>query len=142
MSIRLATAEDFTALSSTIRDLYPGEIWDEAQYWKVISRFPTWLTENDGKVTASLVSEVSKGSPYIWSVATDPAYRGKGLATTLIKEFEKHYIAQGHGRAWLHTRVDNPAQKLYFDIGYRIASFEPNLYAPHIHGLIMRKRLV
>jgi ribosomal protein S18 acetylase RimI-like enzyme len=142
LSIRLATTADLTTLLSTIRDLYPGEIWDDAQYWKAVSKFPTWITEDSGKVTASLVSEVSKGTPYIWSVATDPAYRGKGLATALIKEFEKYYIAQDYGRAWLHTRVDNPAQKLYFDLGYRVASLEPNLYAPHIHGLIMRKRLV
>lgn len=142
MSIRLARPDESSVLSTLTQSLYPEEIWDEGQFIKVFSKNPTWLYEYNGKIVASLVSEVSKGSPYIWSVATDPARRGHGLASTLIKEFEKHYTTQGHARAWLHVRVDNPAQKLYFDLGYRIASFEPNLYAPHIHGLTMRKRLV
>lgn len=142
MVIRLAKPDDLDTLGIITKALYPDDIWDNAQYHRVVSRFPTWIVDDKGTVAAALISEVSKGSPYIWSVATDPAYRGKGLATTVINHFEKHYLAAGYERVWLHTKVTNPAQKLYFDLGYRVSSFEPNLYGPHDHGLTMRKKLV
>lgn len=142
MVIRLAKPDDLENLGAITKDLYPDDIWDNAQYHRVVSRFPTWILDDKGKIAATLISEVSKGAPYIWSIATDSAYRGKGCATALINHFEKHYTAQGYERSWLHVKVTNPAQKLYFDLGYRIASFEPNLYGPHDHGLTMRKRFV
>lgn len=108
---------------------------------KAASNHPAWIAEDKGQWAAHLVSEIAKGAPYIWSVATYPAYRGKGIATSLIQEFEKHYKSAGYTKAWLHVKAENPAQKLYFDLGYRIASFEPNIYGPHVHGLIMRKSL-
>lgn len=142
MVIRLAKPDDFDTLGQLTRALYPDDIWDNAQYYKVINKYPTWVCEDKGTVAATLISEVSKGTPYIWSVATDPAYRGKGLATTLIKYFENYYMDAGYERSWLHTKVTNPAQKLYFDLGYRVSSFEPHLYGPHEHGLTMRKKLI
>lgn len=142
LGIRLATPDDLTTLAETTKALYPGDIWDNASYHKAVSKYPAWIYDDKGKVAAALISEVGRGTPYIWSIATDPAYRGKGLATALINEFEKYYLAQGYERSWLHVRIENPAQKLYFDLGYRIASFEPNLYGPHEHGLTMRKKFV
>lgn len=142
MVIRLAKPDDIASLGAITQALYPGDAWDNAGYHKVVNKYPTWIVDDKGTVAAALISEVSKGSPYIWSIATDPAYRGKGLATALIKEFEKHYLAQGYERSWLNVKVTNPAQKLYFDLGYRVSSFEPNLYGPHDHGLVMRKRFV
>jgi hypothetical protein len=39
------------------------------------------------------------------------------------------------------VKVENPSQKLYFDLGYRVSKFEPNLYGPGKHGLRMDKSL-
>lgn len=142
MSIRLAKPDDLETLGTVTKALYPDDYWDEGQYRKVTTRYPAWIWEESGKIAAALISEMNQGAPYIWSVATDPAYRGKGLATSLIHKFESHYATAGYERVWLHTRVENPAQKLYFDLGYRVTSFEPNLYGPHLHGLTMRKKFV
>lgn len=143
MSIRLVTPGDGTSLLSLNSTCFPEDSKDRtvnARLLKVISKNPCWVFD-DGDIKACILSEISNGYPYIWSLATHPSQRGKGLATTLLQVFEKHYAAQGYSRFWLHTRVDNPAQKLYFDNGYRVASFERNIYGPNEHGIIMRKRV-
>jgi ribosomal protein S18 acetylase RimI-like enzyme len=141
VNIRPATNGDFDFLLSMNSDLYPDDYCDVRQFKKAYDHGVHWVAEDSGKIVAALISEVEKGTPYIWSVATYPTHRGKGLATLMIQEFEKHYAALGYEKSWLHVRVENPAQKLYFDLGYRVASFEPNIYGPHSHGLIMRKKI-
>ena len=142
MGIRLydGAPQDFDAIRDMHLEAYPDETPDRAL--STASKNPTWLLD-DGKVIAScLISEISNSAPYVWSVATRSTHRGRGHASLLMNEFEKHYREEGYARAWLHTKADNPAQKLYFDLGYRVASFEPNCYGVHQHGLIMRKRFV
>lgn len=134
-------SEDLEALWQQNQVCYPDDPTSRSGFEKVVRQNPTWLYCGDSDLQASLISE-SVTSPYIWSVTTYPAHRGKGLATALINEFEKYYAGQrGPCKAWLHTRVDNPAQKLYFDLGYRITSFEPNIYGMSEHGIVMRKRI-
>jgi ribosomal protein S18 acetylase RimI-like enzyme len=143
--LRLATFDDLSTLLQLNATCYPEDIEDSttnSRLTKVFSSNPSWVIEEGGKIVACLLSEISAGRPYIWSVATLPAHRGKGLASTLIKEFEKHYSEQGLNNPWLHVRADNPAQKLYFDLGYRVASFGKNIYGSNIHGLVMKKRTV
>lgn len=143
MQIRLFTDSqaDIDTLIALNRECYPDE--DDSvipRMLKVARRNPCWLLEDNG-IKACLLSEISEGQPYIWSVAVTASYRGRGAATALIKDFEKHY-AQSFTSMWLHTRNDNPAQKLYFDLGYRVISVERNIYGPNQHGLVMRKRIV
>ena len=142
MNIRLAIPSELGAVDAMVKELYPDDPYNASSFAKAFKHNATWVAEDNGKWAAHLVSEIDAGAPYIWSVATYPAYRGKGLATALIHEFEKHYIALGYDRSWLHTKVENPAQKLYFDLGYRVASFVPHIYGLGRHGLTMRKQLV
>ena len=141
--IRRATEQDLPALFALNDVCYPKEAGDlsiHKRLSRVVGRNPTWVLDEDG-VKACLISDISDGHPYIWSVATHPTQRGTGVASRLIQEFEKHYATEGHKHFWLHVRTENPAQKLYFDAGYRVASYLHNLYGPQQHGLIMRKRV-
>jgi len=140
MDIRLALQSETDYLVDQVERLYPDDICPKHQLRKILASNPAWVIV-DKRIKAHLISEVSKGTPYIWSVAVDPDYRRRGAATTLLQEFEKHY-KQSYESGWLHCRVENPAQKLYFDQGYRIASFEPNIYGARQHGVTMRKRFV
>lgn len=141
MGIRLYDGDpnDYEAIRVIHEEGYPDETPDRAL--SVAQKNPTWVYDNGNVTAACLISEISKGTPYVWSVATSAAYRGSGFAGRLLEEFEKHYKAIGYVKTWLHCRVDNPAQKLYFNAGYRVASFEPNIYGVHEHGIIMRKRI-
>ncbi len=146
MGIRLANyGTDLSYLLRLNEVCYPDESSDPTvpkRLGLVLRKNPCWVTEESGLIAGCLLSEISNGQPYIWSVCVDPTHRGKGLATTLIQTFEKHYAATEYKQPWLHVRVDNPAQKLYFDLGYRVSSFERNIYAAGVHGLTMRKHLV
>jgi ribosomal protein S18 acetylase RimI-like enzyme len=41
----------------------------------------------------------------------------------------------------LQTRADNPAQKLYFDLGFRVSGFQKHLYGDGKHGVEMTQVL-
>ncbi len=130
--------QDLDAIREISIDCYPEDAPERAIL--MAKNNPTWLLFDQG-IQACLISEIDRNLPYLWSVATRTAHRGKGYATLLIKEFEKYYIACGYQKSWLHVRTDNPAQKLYFDLGYRVASFEKNIYEPG-DGITMVKRLI
>lgn len=143
MSIRLSNADDYAALLALNDECYPNDRGDLSlppRLLKVVRKGVGWVYEDDG-IKACLLSEISESQPYIWSIATAPSHRGRGVATMLLDKFEKYYTAGDYSRLWLHVRVDNPAQKIYFDAGYRTASFERNLYGMNEHGMVMRKRI-
>jgi ribosomal protein S18 acetylase RimI-like enzyme len=122
-------------------ECYPEDGYNQSELRSILMKYPAWFIEYV-EVQACLISEVSKAQPYIWSVCTRPAHRGKGHATTLINVFEKHYSDNGYYKPWLQVRVENPAQKIYFDLGYRVSAFEANLYGAHQHGVVMRKSIL
>lgn len=80
------------------------------------------------------------GGPYLWSIATDPRWRGNGLASQLLNEIEEVSRDAGEFEVSLMTHVDNPAQKLYFDHGYRVLKHIPKYYVTG-DGLFMRRKL-
>lgn len=128
--------KDLDAIADIHRECYPEDEPDRAIL--MAKRNPTWLLFDEG-IQACLISEISEDEPYIWSVSTRTTHRGRGYAGRLIKEFEKHFSGSSYKRLWLHCRVDNPAQKLYFDLGYRVSAFEPNIYDVGKHGIAMEK---
>jgi ribosomal protein S18 acetylase RimI-like enzyme len=79
------------------------------------------------------------GVYYIWAIATDPAARGQGFASQILDEIAAHATATGEHRIGLATNVNNPAQKLYFDKGYRVTKHLRDFYGPGVHGLFMER---
>ena len=132
--------EDIQEVFRITDECYPNDRYEQSELRKILMKYPAWFID-EGGVKANLISEISKGQPYIWSVCTRPSHRGRGCAATLIKEFEQHYTEAGYKKFWLQVRTENPAQKLYFDMGYRVAVFSPNLYGALQHGMTMRKSI-
>ncbi len=86
---------------------------------------------------------IDGGQPFIWSLATDPALRKNGLATKLLQEIIHHYSKNPGAypnRIDLTVNVDNSAQKLYFDFGWRALKVIPRYYG-EMSGLRMRRVL-
>lgn len=50
---------------------------------------------------------------YLEDLFVDPAWRGKGVARQLIQFVLNEAKAQGWSRFYWHTRIHNPARKLY-----------------------------
>ena len=49
---------------------------------------------------------------YLEDLFVDPAFRGQGIARTIIKSLQTEGADKGWSRYW-HTRRDNPARHLY-----------------------------
>ena|ERR1035438_1072892 len=78
--------------------------------------------------------------PYMWNIAVDPAYQGRGVGGNLLREIIKRYTLAKQKQITLHVNAQNPAQKLYFDYGFRVKSIEKDYFKPD-DGLIMTRLL-
>lgn len=78
--------------------------------------------------------------PYIWNIAVDPVSQGRSVGTALLCHIIDFYTNARSKQISLHTNVNNPAQKLYFDNGFRIVSVQENYFGPD-DGLVMVRRL-
>ena len=103
-----------------------------------IHKGQTWVccTKKDDKPVGFLVSTYQNGA-HVYNVAVDPDFRHKGIATSLFKEF--HYFYREQHYAWLYVDTSNPAQKLYFDLGYRIKEIKYDYYGPGKDAYLMVK---
>ena len=78
--------------------------------------------------------------PYIWNIAVDPAYQGRSVGGNLLRQIIKRYTLAKQKQITLHVNAQNPAQKLYFDYGFRVKSIEKDYFKPD-DGLIMTRLL-
>ena len=78
--------------------------------------------------------------PYLWSIAVTKYFQGRGVGGNLLREVIKKYTLAKEYEILLHVHPDNPAQKLYFDYGFRVESIAPHWYGNR-HGLFMRRPL-
>lgn len=78
----------------------------------------------------------------LYSIATDPAHRGKGIARRLIEQGEAE--AQSRGRLYLRLEVasnNHAAIGLYESLGYRCFGVYHDYYEDHADALRMQKRI-
>ncbi len=78
----------------------------------------------------------------LYSIAVDPAHRGKGLGTVLLRAAE--VAARDHGAAFmrLEVREDDPAtQQLYRNEGYRKFAVQHHYYDDDVDAIRMEKPL-
>lgn len=86
----------------------------------------------------AIVKNVSQ--PYVWNIAVDPSCQGRGIGGNLLREVIKRYTLDHQHAISLHVNIDNPAQKLYFDYGFRVRAIEPGYFEPN-DGLLMERKL-
>jgi ribosomal-protein-alanine N-acetyltransferase len=104
----------------------------------VESNNKTWVAEVDRKVVGFLISSKTF-SGHIYNIAVNKNYRGQGIGTALLKQFEEFYSKE-FSHLWLLVHMENPAQKLYFDMGYRVTDVKKDYYYPDQHALVMVKQ--
>jgi len=143
--IRKYTLSDIDTLWNIYQDcLPPCHFW---QFQEAVKSGETyvyeWVSPYNGRVSikAFVISFIDEKEPWIWAVCTTPYFRGRGIASLLIDEIEQFYRDK-YDRINLYVSVDNPAQKLYFDLGYRIVGVEKDIYeSAHRNALHMVKLL-
>lgn len=78
----------------------------------------------------------------LYSLATDPVYRGQGVASALLAAAEESARQRGCAAMRLETRRDSIiAQQLYLKQGYRQFAWVEDYYEDHAEALRYEKTL-
>ncbi len=101
-----------------------------------------WVAIEGDEIVGFIIGKLKHGIPYVNNVAVSKDHRNKGIATRLFSKFEEYF---GAGQKpenkifWLQVNANNPAQKLYFDLGYRVGWIDEHYYGDCKHALNMYK---
>lgn len=134
---------DYAAVLAIYKSSFGPEFTEELlRFHMQRSSKHAWVYEmkHNGEMIGYILTEMKEGEVYLTQVAVLLEHRGYGIATKLIHTAENDH-APFHDIMWLQVQSDNPAQKLYFDLGYRVTKVEKDLYAPGKNGLRMEKVL-
>ncbi|EHQ36279.1 GNAT family N-acetyltransferase [Methanoplanus limicola] len=82
-----------------------------------------------------LVESVRPEECYIELLATDKKFRGKGIATALIRHAGEFAEKCGFEEFTLYVASGNPAQKLYGRLGFEVQSSYKSLITKFIFGI-------
>lgn len=81
------------------------------------------------------------GSPYLATIAVDPAWRGRGVGRMLIAFVEDHFRPEAR-HLFLCVSSFNPrARALYERLGFRQVGELPEYFIPDASEILMHKRL-
>lgn len=100
-----------------------------------------WVADEGGNPMGFLLADKEFGKGYIDTVDVSPKARGKGVATKLITMYETAAKKRGLSEIKLEVHTENPAQLLYFKLGYRVTAFRRHYYKLHRHALTMTKKI-
>lgn len=119
--------------------------WTERVFKKSLEYARTngnvWVAYISGKLCGFLLAGEENGKAHIETVNIPRIHRRKGIASKLIAACERDMKKRGMKDIRLEVYVENPAQILYFNLGYRVSGFKRNYYRLHHHAVSMTKKL-
>ncbi len=100
------------------------------------------VADCNGKVVGYVTGAITKeGFCHLFSIAVDPAFRGRGLGSRLLRFFEEACFSKKARKVVLEVSVVNKvALNLYKKHGYKIVKVIPNYY-PDSDAYLMEKEL-
>jgi ribosomal protein S18 acetylase RimI-like enzyme len=108
---------------------------------RAISKDNFWIAYHGDQIAGYLLASEGKSKARIETVNIAPDYRRRGVASRLISVCEAEFKKRDFSKIRLEVSVDNPAQILYFNLGYRVNEFHKNYYHPGADALRMTKKL-
>ena len=87
------------------------------------------VAENDGRVVGYVIGAIRwHNTAHILAIGVDPAFRGRGVGSTLMDEIIKRFQCKGAKVVRLEVRKSNlPAQNFYRKLGF-VDRFEVPFY--------------
>ena len=138
---------DFKKLTDQLDDelcaIYNTNKADYEDYNR-ITNLPTVLLayENDTVVACGCFKIYNESTIELKRMYVIPAFRGRGIASTMVRELEQWAIELGYKNAVLETGTGQPqAIALYHKLGYTYAD-KPGQNEEIGHSVFMVKRLV
>lgn len=146
MRIRLATQNDLPALMALVRRVVPlmlaagNHQWDEGYpnrsvFERDIALEQLWVAQAEDGIAGVAALTVDQEPEYaqadwdmsakalvVHRLAVDPAFRGAGVASALMKKAEEVAVERGFAVVRVDTNTENAAtQRLFPKLGYRLA---------------------
>ena len=100
-----------------------------------------WVARDGDQIAGFLLAGAKGGKASIETVNVPRAHRRKGVASKLIAACEKSFRRRGFQAISLEVWTENPAQILYFNLGYRACGFSRDYYKPNANAVSMSKKL-
>jgi ribosomal protein S18 acetylase RimI-like enzyme len=116
--------------------------WDKSDFVAALKKEDVWISEFNNEVVGFLIAENTPEFGYVTTVNVDPSHRGKGYGAELMMVAEKHYAEIGKREMRLDVHPDNPAQILYFNLGYRVCGVKLDYYSDSSLAVRMVKTLL
>ena len=144
ITYRAATVLDLPILVSMDREYFPYTAWPIEQFRAEISGKTRnfLIAEEAGSIIgyAGAFLPNAGGEGDIMTVAVDPNYRRKGIATHFISELEKWAKSRGAESMMLEVDVENEsAINLYSKLGYEKLNIRKNYYGYGKDAQIMKR---
>jgi ribosomal-protein-alanine N-acetyltransferase len=100
-----------------------------------------WVGVYDNQIVGYVLVELedSGTTGHVVSLCVDPAYRQQGFGKLLMDEVETFLQKEGVKKVRLEVQVDNPAQVLYFKLGYRVTGIKHRYYSNGTSAISMVK---
>ena len=166
MQIRLATHQDVAALMALVRRVVPlmrsaGNLqWDEnypneAAFGRDIDLKQLWIAEIGPDIAgiaaitmdqepdyAEVGWDISEPAIVVHRLAVDPAFRGAGVASSLMQAAERIAVERGISVVRVDTNTQNEAtQRLFPKLGYQLAGEISLQIRPGLRFFCYEKRL-
>lgn len=93
-----------------------------------------FLAESSGALVGMALCVPGLDDNCLWlhQLVVRPAFRGKGVGTSLMVHLHNVAMEEGWGSVQLMVRDDNPARKLYKVMGYRAVVYDEQLSMWHL----------
>ncbi len=145
--VQAATLDDLDALLDLEQRCFDSDRMSRRSFRRMITRAnAALLVDRDGETLrgyALVLFHAGSSLARLYSVAVDPAHRGRGIARALLAEAERVAGERDCIDMRLELRRDNvEALKLYEAHGYRQFDVQADYYEDHMDAIRMEKSLV
>lgn len=144
--IRPATVEDLEEILRLEQVCFDSDRFPRRnlRYLLTRGRAFTLVDADDGRLRGYVLVLLRRGTSLarLYSIAADPAARGRGVATALVRAAEAEALERGCVLMRLEIRGDNEAsQSLFRGLGYRPFGAWPDYYEDSAEALRFEKHL-
>ena len=99
-----------------------------------------WVAYIGKRIAGFLIAGEVAGDITVETCNVARVHRRKGIASRLMLASESAAKHRGYEQMRLEVYTENPAQILYFQLGYRVCGFKRNYYGLKKHAISMLKK--